>query len=205
MTTILQEAAAGRAIVQTWTVDLYHRAVAEGLIEESPAFELLDGFIVRKDRAAAGEDPVTIGDRHRLVVQRLVKLAAEFDPLGCTLQIQQPIQLPPENEPEPDASVVRGTDDDYREGPPRAGDVLCVIEVADSSLSRDVGIKLRAYARAGIPQYVVVDLVNNTILDHHAPGADRYAEVRSLGSEEILELRAAAGRTVPIPVARLLP
>ena len=107
---ILREAVAGRAIIQPWTVELYHRAVAEGWLDESPAFELLDGFIVVKDRAKAGEDLATIGDRHRLAVQRLLKLATSFEALGCTLQIQQPIQVPPHNEPEPDASVIRGRD-----------------------------------------------------------------------------------------------
>src|SRR5918996_2579135 len=117
---ILQDAAEGRAIIQPWTVDLYHRAIAAGWLEESTAFELLDGFIVRKDRAKAGEDLVTIGDRHRLAVQRLVRLAARFEPLDHTLQVQQPIQLPPTNEPEPDGSVIRGIDDDYLNGPPGA-------------------------------------------------------------------------------------
>jgi hypothetical protein len=42
---ILQDAAEGRAIVRPWTIDLYHRAIAEGWLEESTAFELLDGLI----------------------------------------------------------------------------------------------------------------------------------------------------------------
>ena len=36
---------------------------------------------------------MTIGDRYQLAVQRLLKLALLFEPLGCTLQIQQPIQV----------------------------------------------------------------------------------------------------------------
>jgi hypothetical protein len=202
---ILQDAAAGRAILQPWTVDLYHRAMAEGWLVETSAFELLEGFIVRKDRAKAGEDPVTIGDRHRLAVQRLVKLALLSEPLGCTLQIQQPVQLPPENEPEPDASVMRGSDDDYRDGPPGAADVTCVIEVADNSLPRDLGIKLRAYARAGIPQYVVVDLLHDVVVDHRGPEGDRYARVTSLRAGETVHLSAPGGQGVSVAVDRLLP
>ena len=52
MSTILSDAAEGRAIVRTWTVD--RRAIADGWLEETSAFELLDGFIVRKDRTKAG-------------------------------------------------------------------------------------------------------------------------------------------------------
>jgi Uma2 family endonuclease len=177
---ILRDATAGRAIIQPWTVDLYQRALAEGWLEESAAFELLDGFIVRKDRAKAGEDLVTIGDRHRLAVQRLVKLAPLFEPLGCTLQVQQPIQLPPTNEPEPDASSIRGADDDYRDGPPGTADMTCVIEAAESSLDRELGVKLRMYARAGIQQYVVVDLVHDVVLDHRLPREDAYEDVAAL-------------------------
>lgn len=201
---ILQDAAEGRAIVQPWTVDLYHRAIAEGWLEESTAFELLDGFIVRKDRAKAGDDLVTIGDRHRLAVQRLVKLAARFEPLGHTLQVQQPIQIPPANEPEPDGSVIRGIDDDYRNGPPEAGSVTCVIEVADNSLARDLGVKLRMCARAGIGQYVVVDLVHDVVLAHRTPSGDQYQEVASLRAGDGVELRAGAHR-VSVPVGQLLP
>lgn len=201
---ILQDAAEGRAIVQPWTVDLYHRAIAEGWLEESAAFELLDGLIVRKDRAKAGEDLVTIGDRHRLAVQRLVKLAARFEPLGHTLQVQQPVQLPPTNEPEPDGSVIRGSDEDYRNGPPGAAGVTCVIEVADNSLPRDLGVKLQMYARPGIGQYVVVDLVHDAVLDHRQPSGDHYLEVASLRAGDVVELRAG-GHGVSVPVNYLLP
>ena len=201
---ILQDAAEGRAIVHPWTVDLYHRAIAEGWLEESTAFELLDGFIVRKDRAETGEDLVNIGDRHRLAVQRLVKLAVRFEPLGHTLQVQQPIQLPPTNEPEPDGSVIRGLDDDYRDGPPGAGSVTCVIEVADNSLARDLGAKLHMYARAGIAQYVVVDLVHDVVLDHRAPVGDHYQEVASLRGGDGLELRAGE-HAVRVPASHFLP
>jgi Uma2 family endonuclease len=201
---ILQDATAGRAIIQPWTVDLYHRALAEGWLEESTAFELLDGFIVRKDRAKAGEDLVTIGDRHRLGVQRLVKLTPQLETLGCTLQVQQPIQLPPTNEPEPDASSIRGADDDYRDGPPGAADVICVIEVADSSLDRDLGVKLRMYARAGIQQYVVVDLVHDVVLDHRRPSGDAYEDVSAIRPGETVQLRGVS-QHLAVPVDRLLP
>jgi Uma2 family endonuclease len=201
---ILHDATVGRAIIQPWTVDLYHRAITQGWLEESTAFELLDGFIVRKNRARDGEDLVTIGDRHRLAVQRLVKLASLFEPLHCTLQVQQPIQLPPTDEPEPDGSVIRGIDDDYRDGPAGAADVTCVIEVSDSSLSRDLGLKLRLYARAGIEQYVVVDLVHDLVLDHRRPEGDRYEEVAALRAGETVQLRAATS-TVSVHVDRLLP
>ena len=204
MKTILDEAAAGRATIVPWTVEQYQRAIAAGVLPDDPAVELLDGFIVRKDRAKAGEDPVTIGDRHRVVVLRLAQCAPRFDAVGSFLQTQQPVSLPPSNEPEPDAAVARGTIDDYLEHPPTAGDVSAVIEVADSSLGVDLGPKLRAYAAAGIAQYLVVDLVNDRVLVHEQPAAGTYSSVASLSRGDVVAIAAAAGR-VTVEVDRLLP
>src|SRR5437867_8964693 len=116
---ILEDALAGRARIVPWTVERYHAAIASGLLAETTTTELIDGFIVHKDRAKAGEDPMTIGDRHRVAVLRLAQLSHSFEPLGCFLQTQQPISLPPKDEPEPDAAIVLGSIDDYLDHPPR--------------------------------------------------------------------------------------
>jgi len=203
MRTILEEAAAGRATIVPWTVEQYHRAIDTGFVPEDASVELIDGFIVRKDRAKAGEDPMTIGDRHRIAVLRLAQLAPQFDRLGCFLQTQQPIVLPPINEPEPDAAVVRGVIDDYLDHPPGASDVICVIEVADSSLSLDIGPKLAAYASAGIPHYIVVDLVNDRVLIHDEPAGPSYARMASILRGDSLHLPARVGQ-VSLPADRLL-
>ena len=204
MTTILQEAAAGHATIVPWTVEQYHRAIEAGCVPEDTSVELIDGLIVHKDRATAGEDPMTIGDRHRISVLRLAQLAPAFEPLGCFLQTQQPISLPPVSEPEPDAAVVRGGIDDYLERPPGAADVSCVIEVADSSLSLDLGPKLAAYAAAGIPQYLVADLVNDRVLVHEEPAGHSYSRVRRAVRGDTVQISAGIGR-VPMAVDRLLP
>jgi Uma2 family endonuclease len=204
MTTILQEAAAGRARVVAWTVEQYHRAIESGLFPEDTAVELLDGFIIHKDRAKAGDNPMTIGDRHRVAVVRLAHAAPLFEPHGCFLQTQQPVSLPPSHEPEPDGAVVRGRIDDYLESPPRAANVLCVVEVADSSLSLDLGLKLRAYASAGIPQYVVIDLVNDRVVVHEEPIGESYSRAMVLTSGGMAQIYAGGGH-VSMAVDRLLP
>ena len=204
MTTILEEAAAGRATIVAWTVDQYHRAIESGLLVEDTAVELLGGFLVRKDRAKAGESVMTIGDRHRVAVVRLAHASPLFESLGCFLQSQQPVSLPPANEPEPDAAVVRGKIDDHQESPPHAADLSCVIEVADSSLRLDLGPKLRTYAEAGVPQYIVVDLVGDRVLVHEEPSGESYARVTSLGRGDTVHIRAGAGY-VPMAVDPLLP
>jgi hypothetical protein len=204
MDTILREAAAGRATLVSWTLDQYHRAIVSGVVPEDSSVELLEGFIVRKDRAHAGDDPMTIGDRHRVAVVRLSHAAPRFEPHGCFLQTQQPVALPPNNEPEPDAAIIRGRLDDYLEFPPRAADTLAVIEVADSSLRLDLGPKLQAYARAGVPQYVVVNLVDDVVLVHERPAEGGYEDVTRLVRGDTLGVRTAR-QPVSIPVDQLLP
>jgi Uma2 family endonuclease len=204
MTTILQEAAAGRATIVPWTVERYHRAIETGFVPEDTSVELIDGFIVHKDRAKAGENPMTIGDRHRIAVLRLAQSAPAFEKLGCYLQTQQPVSLPPINEPEPDAAVVRGVIDDYLEHPPGPKDVLSIIEIADSSLSIDLGPKLTAYAASGISQYIVADLVNDRVVVHEKPGAAGYASVVSLVRGDTVRISTGTEH-VPMMVDRLLP
>jgi len=48
MTTILEEAAAGRATIVPWTVDQYHRAIETGFVREDTSVELIDGFLWRR-------------------------------------------------------------------------------------------------------------------------------------------------------------
>jgi Uma2 family endonuclease len=202
--TLIQDAAAGDAEIVGLTVDQYDFMIEHGLLDEDLTLELLDGFIVKKVRGAAGGNPHVIGDHHRLVVNRLTRLASKFEPHGSYLQIQQPVRLPPWNEPEPDASVIRG-DPDAAAGKPLATDVLCVIEVADSSLTRDLGTKRRAYAEAGIAQYVVVNLVHNLVLVHSDPAGGAYPAPTTLRSGDLLRISAGGGRFVEIAVQQLLP
>jgi len=203
---ILEEAVAGEAVIQPLTVEVYHQSIRNGSLPEDTRFELLDGFIVGKNRAKAGGDLMTIGDRHRIAVTRLAHLVDQFDSHGCFLQSQQPVTLPPHSEPEPDASIIKGVLEDYREHPPRGIDAICVIEVADASLSRDLGPKLRMYAQAGIPHYIVVDLVHNVVLFHTNPSNSTYPKPVSLLAGEILAIpTASSGHTVNIPIATLLP
>jgi Uma2 family endonuclease len=80
----------------------------------------------------------------------------------------------------------------------------CIVEVSDSSLDRDLGLKLRLYAGAGIGPYVVVDLVHDVVLDHRHPRGDGYEQVATLRAGDVLELRTTTD-TVAVPVDRLLP
>jgi len=59
----------------------------------------------------------------------------------------------------------------------RGPDVLLLIEVADSSLLRDLILKASLYARHGVTDYWVVDAYGRRIFVHRRPGPDGYGEI----------------------------
>src|SRR4051795_12956679 len=78
------------------TVEQYHQMIERGILEEGAPIELLDGFLVRKDRAKTGEDPMTVGDDHIWAVENLRRVLRDAESLGHYLRLQQPVILPPD-------------------------------------------------------------------------------------------------------------
>lgn len=83
-------------------------------------------------------------------------------PRGYHYCSKQPITLD-DGEPEPDGSVIQGEIEDYSTRHPSPAETSLVIEVADSTLDYDRGMKLRSYARAGIPVYWIINLPESTV------------------------------------------
>lgn len=189
------------------TVDQYRAMMTQGIVREGEPFELIDGKIVCKNRAAAGEDPKTIGDRHVWSVGRLAKLDPQLTPHGCHIRTQAPVQLPPYNEPEPDAAIVRGSEDDYLTRRPDAADVLCIIEVSDSSLAYDRRVKGRIYAALGLSMYVILNLQENVAEIRRNPDvlAETYPLPEIIHRSGTLLLPTASGTPVGVPLERLIP
>lgn len=203
------ELAEERAILWPLTVAQYHRMIEDGVLPEGEPLELLDGYIFHKDRSAAGEDPMTVGHLHVWVVKTLARFSARLRSMGCHLQTQQPVSLPPYDEPEPDGAIVLGKEDDYHDRLPSATEVTCVVEVADSSLQRDRTTKLRIYAAAGIPCYIIINLADRVIEVYTQPmGKDRaarYGRKETLSGRQSVQFPAARGRRLAVPVRKLLP
>jgi Uma2 family endonuclease len=153
---------AGGANLIRMTVEQYHTMIGTAMMEGAPV-ELLDGLLVLKDRSHQGASPMSSYPPHVLSVTRISRLDRRLDGRGYHVRSQQSITLPPQNEPEPDASLVVGSIEDYANAHPGLQQVVCVFEVSDSSLRHDRTTKLRIYARAAIPQYVIVNLVDQVV------------------------------------------
>lgn len=189
------------------TTDQYHRMLAAGVLKDGDPVELVDGVLVYKDRRARGEGGMTIGKRHAVAVQLLLGLGPALEARGRQIRTQQPLTLPPHDEPEADGVVVRGRARDYLERHPGPADASCVIEVAESSLELDRTAKLAAYASARIPQYLIVNLVDGEIevYEDPRPAEGRYARARSLGRGDTAMLDLGEGSSLDVAVAELLP
>jgi Uma2 family endonuclease len=196
-----------RTIPMAHTVDEYHEMIAKGIVPEGEPYELLDGHVIRKDRSKAGADPMTVHPEHTWVVNELGKLNGKFMRQRCHMRLQQPLTLPKYDEPEPDGAIVRGTNDDYRERHPGPADVLCVIEVADSSLRRDRTTKLRIYADSGLEHYVIINLPDRTIEVYTEPlaGQGRYARATTLSAGQRVAFPTASGKEIMLTSRQLLP
>lgn len=197
---------AQREGVVTLSLDQYVQMIETGILPEGEPIELLDGFLVRKDRAKEGENPMTVGFDHIWVVENLKTVLAEVPKYGCHLRTQQPLAIPPDGAPEPDGAIVKGTIDDYRNRYPGAADASCVIEVADSSRQRDRVTKKRIYAQGGVTQYVVIDLVGRfvEVCEEPLPAEGRFAREEARRGEE--RVRFAVGNIeIFVQANQLLP
>jgi Uma2 family endonuclease len=132
--------------------------IETGILSEDEHVELLDGVLI----AMTPQNPP-----HARAIQRLNHLFTRALPDEFTVLPQLPLTLAEDSEPEPDLAVVRSEDARSSEHHPRTA--LLVVEVAADSLARDRGAKAALYARAGIPEYWVVNLADRAIEVHRDP------------------------------------
>jgi len=187
-------------------VEQYHRTISTGILEEGAPIELLNGSLARKDRSAAGEDPITVSPIHALIVTLLGERAPDFTRQGCHIRIQQPISLPPLDKPEPDAAIIRGQARNFSDHLPAAGDILAVIEVADSSLRADRTTKLAIYARAAVPLYIIINIPERLFEFHSRPlpKSGCYGAAETFTAKQTI-LLPTAGKPQKTPAHRLRP
>lgn len=188
------------------TVEQFQAMLEQAIIRDGDPIELIDGLLLWKNRAAAGEDVMTHGARHALVLKRLLRLERALDGLDCHLLVQLPVALSTLSEPEPDVAIVRGSIETFADRHPGAEDVLLLIEVADSSLGYDRGTKLRVYAAAGVPVYLIVNIPERQIECYQEPmpaeGSYRLRTDYRTGETVLLPL--PAGGALPLAVDDVL-
>lgn len=189
-----------------FSAEQYHAMLDKGIIPEGSPIELLDGLLVRKNRAARGESIVTVGKRHMCALLGLEEALQGVKQGNYHLRSHGPISPGENQEPEPDLAIVQGTRLDYLLNLPGPLDIVAVMEVSDSSLHQDRTTKLAIYANGGLPIYWIVNLVDNQIevYTNPQPGTGKYATRTDYRGREVIPW-TVGDQALRVPVAEILP
>ena len=178
-----------------WTVEACDRLMELGLLEGRN--EVLDGEIVSK----MGQNPA-----HSNALKRLMRVLSSLFGLDF-VWVQSPLTLPaPDNiynEPKPDLAVTRGSEDAYADRHPGPEDVRLVVEVSDTTLRTDLLLKARLYARAGIPEYWILDLNSRKLHVHRDPVEGEYSLLAAYGEAETIA--PLGDPNVSVSITEILP
>ena len=173
--------------VHQWTRHEYHRMAEMGLFDDRRV-ELIEGQVI---------DMAAMRSPHAVAVDLVdAVLKSVFGP-GYYIRQQKPFVVSDISEPEPDVAVIKGKIRDFTDAHPTKAELI--VEVADSSVTYDRTVKQSLYARAGIADYWIVNLVDRQLEVYRQPVAD---EVANYGFRYAVSEVYEAGQAIaPLSVA----
>ena len=155
-----------------WTVNEYHSMIRAGLLDNRRV-ELLGGEIV--------EMPPE-GEAHAYFSSEAEEYLRELFKGKATIRAGKLITLQDNSEPKPDIAIVQSLGREYLAHHPYPENIFWLIEYSNSSLDKDLNIKTRIYAEAGINEYWVVNLKRRQLIVFREPQDNEYL-TRSTYSE----------------------
>ncbi|WP_107666453.1 Uma2 family endonuclease [Cyanothece sp. BG0011] len=146
-----------------WSVEDYHKMIEAGILDGCPV-ELMAGKILQM----SPEGPL-----HHYINLSIAEYLRSLLGKKAVISEAHPITLI-DSEPEPDIAVVRSPSTLYFDHHPYPEDIYWLIEIADSTLSKDLGIKKTIYANANIQEYWVIALTSKTLKVFQNPKENDY-------------------------------
>ena len=182
-----------------WTVADFERLFDAGFFAPDARLELIEGEIF---------ETMTQRTPHSVAVMLSQDVFTRIFSKDFRVRVQLPMVLGESSKPEPDLAVVEGAPRDYLESHPSTA--ILAVEISDTTLVTDQTTKSSLYARAGIEEYWIVNLVERTLEVRRQPSARADAlfgwDYRSmqilLPGESVAPLRAPS---VSVGVDELLP
>ena len=132
----------------------YHQLAEAGILHPDERVELIEGDIVVIS---------PMGRKHISYMARLTTIFVLVFHKNATVISQTPVVMNGKSEPEPDFAILKPSDDYYASRKPRGTDALLLIEISDSTLRYDKSTKVKLYAANGVPEYWVIDTVNEVV------------------------------------------
>jgi len=162
-----------------WRRVEYERLIETGFFQPGDQVELVGGQLIVAEPQGSG---------HFAAIRAVEEALRMAFGSGWEVRGQGPLALDEESEPEPDVAVVPGSFRDYVVGHP--SQPILVVEVSESSLALDRDHKGSLYARAGLADYWIVNLVDRVLEVYREPSSDpaasfgwRYRSVEVFGRE----------------------
>ena len=150
------------------TADDYQRMGQVGILPEGGRMELIDGDII---------EMTPIGPRHSACVGSATRALVRAAGDTAIVLPRGSVRLDPYSEPQPDLVLLRPKADFYASRHAGPEDILLVIEIANSSIGYDRGMKARLYAKSGIPEYWLADLNENVVSRYFSPEGGAFQNV----------------------------
>jgi Uma2 family endonuclease len=171
------------------TVGEFLRMGEVGILNPRDRVELIEGELIAM---------APIGSNHAGTVIALNDALTAAARGRALVSPQNPVQLGDRSLPQPDYAVLVPRADRYRTAHPRPHEVLLLVEVADSSLGYHRDVKHRLYARNGISELWIVNLVDGNVEVCRSPGPDGYASITAAGGTDVLEPERLPGARIRV-------
>jgi Uma2 family endonuclease len=155
-----------------------------GILAAGDRVELIEGELI---------DMAPIGSQHSGAVTGLNRAAIRAAGDRAVVTVQAPLRLSETSEPQPDLLLLKPRADLYRSEHPTAAEVLLLVEVADSSLRYDRGVKLPLYAWHGVPEVWIVNIGEGVVDVYRDPQDEAYRTTAHAARGEVLEPAALPG------------
>jgi len=146
--------------VHQWTRQEYYKMAEAGLFNGKHV-ELIAGQVIETS---------PMGSYHCTAVILTGDVLRRVFGQGCFVSIKHPLDLGQTSDPEPDVAVIAGDVRDYKDAHPTTA--VLIVEVADTSLAYDCTTKASLYAKAGIPDYWILNLMDRQLEVRRDPVAD---------------------------------
>ena len=172
-----------------FTVIEYERLGETGMFPPDARVELIEGEIIEMS---------PIGSRHAACVRLLDRILIRQVGDDAIVSTRNPIRLNDFSEPQPDVALVKFRQDYYRDRHPGPDDVILVIEVADTTVHYDRQVKMPLYARAGIPEALLLNLPDDRLEYFSQPELGEYQRNRIINRGERFQSTSVPGLTLDI-------
>ncbi len=163
------------------TINQYHQMIEHGILTENDKIELIKGELITMS---------PVGIKHAFVVRRLTALLSQKFGDRSIIDIQNPILLDDNSEPEPDVVVLKPRDDFYQFQLPRPDDILLIIEVSDRTLKYDRTVKIPLYSEAKIKEVWIIDINSECVEIYRYANTEGYDQMQRYRSGETLSILA---------------